>query len=128
MQENTKNRRRFDPNNLTARDVLVIVPVVLALSMCLVAFRFLVTDEVYIKWGGLGFNTAIVFGFVVYHSREFLRKKRFWMLTFSVLAFHLTAWIILLSNLSEWKLAWFALMAFEVPTFFYLRDWPGLLD
>ena len=128
MQEKAKNRRRFDPNNLTARDVLVIVPLVLALSACFIAFSFLVSDEVYIKWGGLGVDTGIIFGFVVYHSREFLRRRRFWMLTSAVLVLHLTAWIILLSNVGEWKLAWFGIMAFEAPAFLYLRDWPGLLD
>jgi hypothetical protein len=124
MQVRAKTRRRFDPNNLSVRDVLLIAPIVLALSAVGIAFAFLVSDEVYIKWGGLAVNTAVVLGFVIYHSREFLRKQRFWILVCAALTVHLTLWIIFLSHVDEWKLAWFGLMALEVPVFFYLRSWP----
>jgi len=128
MQIGTKDRRRFDPNNLKARDVLIIVPAVLFVSALFVAFAFLVSHDTYIRWGGLGLDTAVLFTFFLYHSRQFLRKQRFWLLTASLLIVHLAAWAALLSQVDEWKLAWFTIMVLEVPVFFYLRDWPGRIS
>lgn len=114
----------FDPNHLTVRDVLVIVPLALVLLGVGVAFAFLVSDEVYVKWGGLGLNSAVLFAFFVFNSREFLNKRRFRLFALSFFAIHLIAWIVLLSQIDTWKLAGFGVMVLEVPVFFYKRDWP----
>lgn len=70
--------RKFDPNHLTARDVLIIVPLVLGISAVGIAFAFLVSHEAYIKWGGLAVDTAVLFTFFVNESRQFLKNRRFW--------------------------------------------------
>jgi hypothetical protein len=125
MQVKAKSRWRFDPNNLKARDVLVIVPVVLALLACIVAFGLHVSREVYIKWGGLTYFTAAILAIVIYDRRELLRTREFWIQLLSALAIHLIAWIILLSHVREWRLAWFLIMILELPAFGFLKD---LLD
>jgi hypothetical protein len=127
MHQNAKNGWHFDPNNLSMRDVLIIAPIVLVVSAAFIAFAFLVSGDTYIRWGGLGVNTAIIFAFFIYHSRKFLRARKFWFLTASLLTAHLVIWILLLSHIGEWKLAWFLIMVLEVPAFLYLRDWPGVI-
>lgn len=122
------HRRRFNPNALTARDVLIIVPIVLCLSALGILFAFSVSSDVYIKWGGLTLDTAIVFALFVKYSRQFLRKRRFWGLTLVLLAVHLVAFILILTHVEEWKLVWFTPMAAELPLFLFLRNWLLAID
>src|SRR6266700_6844740 len=81
MQARTMNRRRFDPNHLAARDVLIIIPVVLGIVALFIAFAGLVSHDAYVKFGGLAIDTAALFGFFLHDSREYLRKIWFWLLT-----------------------------------------------
>ncbi len=127
MQVKTKTRRRFDPNALTARDVLIIVPVVVVVLILGAVFRSFVSHDAYIRWGGLALDTAVVFWFFISYSRQYLREPRFWALATSLLCAHLVAWIVLLMHVDEWKLMWFSVMIFELPLFFHLRDRPGVL-
>lgn len=113
---------KFDPNALTVRDVLIIVPLVSAFLAVSILFAFSVSDEVYIKWGGLALDTAIVFGLFIKYSRQFLKERRFWGLTFMLLAVHLVSFILILTHVEEWKLVWFTPMAAELPLFLFLRN------
>ena len=128
MQEKAKRGWHFDPNHLTMRDILIIVPIALFVVVLFVFFRSLVSHDTYIRWGGLGLDTAVIFAFFVYYSPGVRRAREFWILTVVLLTIHLAAWIVLLSHVDEWKLAWFLVMIFELPAFFYLRDWPGLIS
>ena len=56
------HRREFDPNALRARDILVIVPVIVALGALIIFFGLSVTHDVYIRWGGLALATVVLFG------------------------------------------------------------------
>lgn len=116
------HRRRFDPNALTVRDVLTIVPLVLVFVAVSIFFAFSVSDEAYIRWGGLTLDTAVVFGLFIKYSRQFLKARRFWGLTFALLAVHLVAFILILMHVEEWKLVWFTPMAVELPLFLFLRN------
>lgn len=116
------HRRKFDPNALTARDVLVIVPVVIGIAALGILFAFSVSHEVYIRWGGLAFVTVVVFGLFINDSREFFRKSQFWVLTVLLLAVHLTAFGIVLTHIREWKLMWFMVMILEVPVLVFFRN------
>jgi len=69
--------RKFDANHLTVRDVLIIVPLVLGLSVFGIVFAFVVSDDTYIRWGGLAVDTAVLFAYFVNVSRQFLRNRRF---------------------------------------------------
>ena len=124
MQAKAKSRWRFDPNALTVRDVLIIAPVVVVMFILSAVFASRVSDDVYIRWGGLALDSAVLLGFVIYYSRDLFRTRGFWIQLLSGFIVHLAAWIIFLSHVGEWKLAWFSIMVFEVPAFFYLRDWP----
>lgn len=125
VQDKAKSRWRFDPNHLTVRDVLVIVPLVLALVAGAVIFGLHASQKVYIRWGGLAYFTAVILGTVLYDRRELLRKQGFWVQLLSGLALHLIAWIILLLHVSEWRPAWFSIMILELPVFGLLQ---GVLD
>jgi drug/metabolite transporter (DMT)-like permease len=118
----SSHSHKFDPKALTARDVLTIVPLVLAFVAVSIFFAFSVSDEVYIRWGGLALDTAIVFGVFIKYSRQFLRERRFWGLTFALLAVHIVAFILILTHVEEWKLVWFTPMAAELPLFLFLRN------
>jgi hypothetical protein len=115
-------RRGFDPNHLTARDVLFLVPLILGISALFVTFAFLVGDDAYIRWGGLTLDSAVLIGYLLYSSRTVLRRRDFWAFFGSFLAVHVVLWIVVLRSASEWKLAWFGLMVFEAPVFLRLRD------
>jgi hypothetical protein len=124
MQAKTKSRWRFDPDDLSVPAAIVI-----ALGFFLVAGCFIVFGgKGHLKWGGLTLSTAVIFGYFVRDSRKFLPKPRFWTLTGSLLMLHLLAWIALLIHVERWGLLWFNIMVFELPVFWYLRGWPGLLD
>lgn len=123
MSTSKVNRRReFDPNALTLRDVLVIVPVVIGFVALSIFFAFSVSHEVYIKWGGLVLDTAVLFGIFINSSRQFFRTWQFWMLNAALLAAHLTAFAIVLTHVEEWKLMWFLVMALEYPVLIYARS------
>jgi hypothetical protein len=114
--------RKFDANHLTARDVFVIVPLVLGLFVLEVVFAFLVSDDTYIRWGGLAVDTAVLFAYFFNVSRPFLKSRRFLILAVCLLLLHLTGWIVLLIHVEEWRLAWFTAMILELPVFLHLRS------
>ncbi|MGD1108044.1 MAG: hypothetical protein ABR865_13450 [Terracidiphilus sp.] len=73
-------------------------------------------------------STVVLFGYLIHDSRDYLRNHRFWILTASILVMHLSVWIGVLMHVERWGLLWFNIMVFELPVFWYLRGWPGLLD
>ena len=91
MQAKAKSRWRFDPNALTVRDVLIIVPVVVVMFILSAVFASRVSDDVYIRWGGFALDTGVLLGFVIYYSRDFVRTRRFWIQLLSGLIVHLAA-------------------------------------
>lgn len=121
---NSPSRRKFDPNNLTLRDIAIIIPIVFAILIVFILFRSFVSHETYIKWGGLALNTGILFGFLGYYSRAYFRQGRFWFLIVSLLGAHLAIFIIVLTHVNEWGLAWFWLTdLIEATAFLGLRQW-----
>ncbi|HEV2486900.1 MAG TPA: hypothetical protein VGT08_15335 [Terracidiphilus sp.] len=124
MQKRIKNGWCFDPDDLTAREAVII-----ALGLLLI-FRVFVSfgHNANLKFGGLTISTLILFGYFVHGSRKYVRHSRFWSLTASLLALHLLLWIALLSHVEKWGPLWFYIMVFELPVFWHLRDRPGLLD
>jgi hypothetical protein len=128
MPMKTLQSRKFDPNHLTARDVLMIVPMVLGFLILSIFLAFLVSDDAYIRWGGLAVDTGVLFAFFINESRQFLRKRRFWILTACLLSLHLAGWIFFLMHVGEWRLAWFTAMILEFPMFLYLRNRPSFVE
>jgi len=120
--------RKFDANHLTARDVLIIVPLVLGLFVSVIVFAFLVGDDTYIRWGGLAVDTAILFAYFIYVSRQHLRTRRFWILTACLMFFHVAGWIVFLMHVGEWRLTWFTAMILELPAFIHLRNRPNFVE
>jgi hypothetical protein len=120
--------RKFDANHLTARDVLIIVPLVLGLSVLGIVFAFLVSDDMYIRWGGLAVDTAVLFAYFVNVSCQFIRSRRFWILTACLMLLHLAGWIVFLVHVGEWRLAWFTAMILELPVFLHLRNRPNFIE
>jgi hypothetical protein len=78
--------------------------------------------DAFIRWFGLVGFTLGLFGYFLQDSREFLRVRRFWQITAALLALHLVAFAAVLSNVSEWRLPWFIVMAFEYPVLVFFRD------
>jgi len=124
MESKTTNRWRFDPNDLTAREALIIAFGMLLIFGLFVAFG----GNVHVKFAGLTTSTAVLFGYFIHDGRKYLGNPRFWILTTSLLALHLFAWITLLMHVERWGLLWFNIMVIELPVFWHLRDRPGLLD
>lgn len=116
------HHRRFDLDNLTARDILIIVPVVVGLLILCAVFASSVSHRVYIRWGGLALDTAVLFGLFINYSRQFFRQRQFWILTAVLLAVHLTAFTIVLTHVEEWQLMWFLVMVLEYPVLVFFRN------
>jgi hypothetical protein len=116
------HHRKFDPNDLTTRDILIIVPIIIGLSIICVLFSLSVSHEVYIKWGGLTLDTAILYGLFINYSRLFLRRWQFWALTALLLSIHLVSFAIVLTHVDEWNLTWFTIMVFEFPVLVFFRN------
>ena len=118
----TENRRRFDLDNLSAREVLIIVAVLIGLLILCAFFASSVSHEVYIRWGGLALDTAVLFGLFINYSRQFFRQLQFWVLTAVLLAVHLTAFAIVLTHIAQWQLMWFLVMVLEYPVLAFSRN------
>jgi len=115
---------RFDPEDLTLRESLVIAFGLVVVFGLFIAFR----RDGSVKFDGLAISTAVLFGYFIHDSRKYLRNLRFWLLTACLLAAHLAAWIPLLLHAEKWGLLWFNIMVFELPVFWHLRGRPGLLE
>lgn len=114
-------RRRFDPNHLTARDVLILVPVIVGFSALQVVLAIMFGEQV-LRWGGLLVNTAIAFGYFIHDSREERRRRVFWVLCIALLIVHLIGFGFVISRAQEWKPAWFMVIVPEMAIFLVLRN------
>ena len=97
----------------------------IAIAFALVFFAILSSKwshEAFIRWGGLVFCTSCLFGYFVQESREFLRSRRFWKTTATLLAVHLLLFAAILTTAEAWRLPWFVVMAVEYPVLLFFRD------
>lgn len=115
---------QIDLDNLSARDVFVLLPFIIGLLVLPIVLDARVGHENSIKWGGLAVSSFVLFVFLICRSTQFLRQRFFWLLTVSFVVIHLVIWITILTHVEHWGLLGFNLMAFEVLPFFYFRDWP----
>jgi hypothetical protein len=68
-----------------------------------------ITDEVFVRWGGLGINTLLIFGVVIWNHRLLARRIRFWTLVGGLLIIHSCVFVFVLFRVVEhWTLFWFA--------------------
>jgi len=79
-------------------------------------------NDAFIRWHGLTGFTAGLFGYFISNSGQFLREKKFWVLTAILLLVHLAGFIIVLSHVDEWRLTWFIGMAIEYPVLVFFRS------
>jgi hypothetical protein len=119
---NMNPRRKFDPNALTKRNVLVLVPSIIGILALFILFASLVNHETYIKLGGLILTTAVLYGVFIGTSRSFFHMWKFLAFTVAALIVHLTAFTIVLAHVDDWKLTWFTVMVVEYPVLAALRD------
>lgn len=121
MQVKAKSRWRFDPDDLSVPAAVVIV-----LGLFLICGLFLATGLA-ARWAGLVLSTmhCSVSSLTAAANTYGRRDSGFWLEFWqrSILA----AWIAILLHVERWGLLWFNIMVFELPVFWYLRDWPGLL-
>jgi hypothetical protein len=112
---------RFDPNNLTARDVAILVPVILGFFLLQVALAVLLGDQA-LRWGGLLVNSAILFAYFIQDSDEQRHSKAFWRLTSVLLITHFIFFGLIISRADEWKPVWFMVMVPELAFFVAIRN------
>jgi hypothetical protein len=112
----------FDPNGFAVRELLIIVPTVIGVFILGFFLELAAGREAFMKWGGLTFFTAAIFGIFIKHSPRYFRSRRFWLLTSLLLAAHLTAFAIILTHVETWRLTWFVVMVLELPVLVFLRN------
>ena len=113
---------QIDPNHLTGRDLLLLVPIIVGLFVLFIVLD--IGEPNRTKWSGLALDTGVLFAFLIHKSQSFLKSRPFWLLTASFLGVHLALWIAILTHVSHWGLLGFNFMALEILPFFYFRDWP----
>jgi hypothetical protein len=118
----TDRYRRINQNGFAIRELLVVVPAVVAVLLLGAFVASSVGHDAYIRWGGLTLNTAALFGFFINYSRQFFRQRQFWVLAAVLLALHLTAFAIVLTHVEEWQLMWFSVMVLEFPVLVFSRN------
>lgn len=62
------------------------------------------------KWLGLFANTSLVFGILLYWSRERLKQASFWIVFIAVLAIHSAIYIVVLRRVAQWPLVNFGVI------------------
>ncbi len=119
----TANTRRAAYVRSRVRDFVLYIAIGFAFVGVLIAVaRSSISHDAFIKWGGLAFISAILFGYFISNSGPFLRVWRFWGLTAALLLAHLTLFALILTHVDEWKLIWFVGMAIEYPVFVFFRS------
>jgi peptidoglycan/LPS O-acetylase OafA/YrhL len=105
------------------RDFVIYIAIGFAfVGLLIVVAKTGVSQDVYIRWGGLAFMTAVLFGYFISNSGRFLREWRFWALAAILMLVHLAAFAVILTHVDEWKLIWFVGMAIEYPVFVFFRS------
>jgi hypothetical protein len=117
------NNRRAAHVRSRVRDFVLYIAIGFAFVGVLIAVaRSSVSHDAFIRWGGLAFMTAILFGYFISNSGQFLREWKFWALTAILLSVHLVAFAVILTHVDEWKLIWFSGMAIEYPMLIFFRS------
>jgi peptidoglycan/LPS O-acetylase OafA/YrhL len=115
------NRGRWRRPRL--RDWVLYISISLAIATAgVVLARTGLTHDAFIRWGGLAFNTAVLFAYFVADSRDLWGRRGFWALTCGLLVTHTSAFCLVLEHVPEWRLPWFMVMCLEIPVFMFLRD------
>jgi len=86
--------------------------IALAIVVAVAAFTMAVpkVEEIDDKWIGLGSNTLLVFGILLYWFRERLKQKPFWVLFVAVLAVHWALYSMVLHRVGRWPLVNFGVV------------------
>lgn len=119
-EDATRNGAGFDPNHLTARDVLFIVPLFFVIFIGLIFARGMFGQQGYVRWVGLAVNTAVLFGLFIWQSRTEGLRRSFWVLCATCMMIHLAVFIAL-THFIEWRIGWYLLMYLEIPILNSLR-------
>ena len=83
-----------------------------------------VSDDSFVKWGGLTINTFAVFCWVIKQSRGLWRNRVFWWTMGGLLAVHLASFWVILMNATHWRLFWFfVICTLEVIPISATLDW-----
>jgi len=105
------------------RDFVLYIAIGFAFVVVLIVVaRSSVSHDAFIRWGGLAFTSAILFGYFISNSGQFFSKWPFWILTATLVSIHLGAFAVILTHVDEWKLIWFTGMAVEYPVFVFFRS------
>jgi hypothetical protein len=67
------------------------------------------------RWVSLGVFTTVTFAAVVAQFRRSWRRFTFWVALATLLALHIAGYVIVLRIVPEWRLPWFAAVAFVEP-------------
>lgn len=105
------------------RDFILYIAIGFAFVAVLITVaRSSASHDAIIRWGGLAFMSAILFGYFISSSGQFFRRWQFWALTTILLSVHLGAFAVILTHVDEWKLIWFTGMALKYPAFVFFRS------
>lgn len=61
-----------------------------------------------IRWWGLGISTAGTFGYALQWCKRYWRLPRLWLTFIALLLVHSVIYVVVLLNVQEWRLMWFA--------------------
>ena len=114
------------PRTRKFRNRLIDYVLYVGITFSFLAIGFLIQNkwghEAYIRWGGLAGFTAVLFGYFIADSKDYLRNLRLWFVVVTLFSFHVASWGGMLIKVDEWRLPWFSAMAFEYPLFLFLRN------
>lgn len=120
-----RSAAHIGPTMRHVRDFAIYIAIALGIGLGLIylaATGVQISGEVFIKWGGLAGNTAILFGYFVADSKAVWQRRCFWALIFGLLCVHTAIFCTILLHVSTWKLLWFLIMYLEFPGFMLIRD------
>src|SRR5262249_60125893 len=99
---------------MTAKNVILRILLYFGVAFSFLAVMALVTFvsvrtglSIPIRWIGLAVFTGIIGWFVFDQYRVFAQKPVFWLTTFSIMAAHVLAFVVVLLSFPRWPLIWF---------------------
>lgn len=117
----SESERRYAYSRL--KDFILYLTIALVIGIVAVAIASTkISDDGFVRWGGLLVNTVVIFGYFISDSRSSLRLPSFWAMVCLLFVAHTSAFSLVLLHVKTWKLIWFLVMYPELLLFAFVRN------
>lgn len=108
MPVRPQQRIRLGRHGRRVVDFVFYVAIAVAIVIAVLLWASHTRGELNLKWVGLVVITPITFGYAIRDTKEFWKKRLYWLVTGLLLLVHLAVYIPVLRDVDQVPLLWFA--------------------